>query len=156
MDLVVRDAQPQRESFSLQNNSFYFLKAKTGLSSDNAGDERFVEKMYFDEIEVVLHDNFPEYTRLECLDYQVRLDRNEQNPRLKNETGTQKKLAIRCTARCCCQKRPASSLAAQRLQQTRGLPRDGFVFPWSRTVLLRSRFRSSKVYHTLRYSQRLK
>lgn len=74
MDLVVRDAQPQRESFSLQKNGFCFLKAETSISNDNADDEKFVEKTYFDEIEAVLHDNFPEYTRLECLDYQVRLN----------------------------------------------------------------------------------
>lgn len=71
MDLVVRDAQPLRESFNLQTQGFCFFKASTSLSSHNVDDERFVEKTYFDEIEALLHEKFPEYTRLECLDYQV-------------------------------------------------------------------------------------
>lgn len=80
MDLVVRDARPQRESFSLEKQGFCFLKASTNLSSDNAGDQDFVEKTYFNEIEALLHDKFPEYTRLECLDYQVCGSRCEKNP----------------------------------------------------------------------------
>ena len=74
MDLVVRDAQPQRESFSLEENGFCFLKARTSLDNDRASDENYVERTYFNEIEAMLHSKFPEYTRLECLDYQVYLN----------------------------------------------------------------------------------
>ena len=112
MNLVVRDAQPQRDSFSLQKNGFCFLKAMTSLSNENVGDEHFLEKTYFDEIEEVLHDKFPEYTRIECLDYQVSLSRNREICRLTTKAGTQKKLAVSCTTRCSRQKRSASSLAA--------------------------------------------
>lgn len=75
MDSIVSDARPRRESFSLQLHGFCFLQASTSVDTHNAGDERFVEETYFDEIEAVLHDKFPEYSRLECLDYQVCLSR---------------------------------------------------------------------------------
>lgn len=75
MDLIVSDARPQRGLFSLQLHGFCFLQARTSVGTHNAGDEQFVEETYFDEIEAVLHDNFPEYSRLECLDYQVSLIR---------------------------------------------------------------------------------
>lgn len=72
MDLVVVDAQPFRDKFSLDENGFCFLRADTSLTSSSAGDSAFVEGAYYEEIEAALHKQFPEYTRLDCLDHQVR------------------------------------------------------------------------------------
>lgn len=71
MDLVVVDAQPDREKFCLHENGFCFLRSKTVLTSTTANDPMFVERAYYAEIEALLHKHFPEYSRLECLDHQV-------------------------------------------------------------------------------------
>ena len=75
MDLVVTDAQPLRDCFSLEINGFCFLKSETALRDKNISvdDPEYVETHYFAEIEALLHRTFPEYTRLECLDHQVNI-----------------------------------------------------------------------------------
>lgn len=71
IDLVVIDARPSRNSFTLDQHGFCFLKSQTLLTDSNADDISWVEEKYYAEIERVLHDAFPEYSRLECLDHQV-------------------------------------------------------------------------------------
>ena len=71
IDISVTDAQPIRDTFTLQDNGFCFLISDTVLTSDNAGDPTFVEENYYPEVESALYRAFPEYARLECLDHQV-------------------------------------------------------------------------------------
>lgn len=71
MELVVQDAQPFRDRFSLERNGFCFLSSSTMLKSSDANDAGVVEGLYYAEIEAALHKKFPEYSRLDCLDHQV-------------------------------------------------------------------------------------
>ena len=71
MDVVVTDARPSRESFVLEEHGFCFPKSSTTLTCVSADDPKYVEDHYYPEIEEALLLEFPEYTRVECLDYQV-------------------------------------------------------------------------------------
>ena len=74
LDLVVTDARPTRDSYTLDEEGFCFLTAPTLVTSSVVDDKAWMEENYYSEVESVLHDAFPEYSRLECLDYQVLTD----------------------------------------------------------------------------------
>lgn len=58
--------------WDLEKHGFCFIKAKTRLNSQDAlTRKKEVQKEYWYEIEAVLHDNFPQYSRIECYDCTV-------------------------------------------------------------------------------------
>ena len=71
MDVVVHDAQSSRNQFSLDKHGFCFLSSSTALNSEDAQLSETVQRLYYPEVEEVLHKAFPEYSRLDCLDHQV-------------------------------------------------------------------------------------
>lgn len=71
IDLTIIDAQPRRSDWTLSQNGFSFLRAKTPLSSENAEDPLYVQTTFYNALEDILHLHFPEYERLEYLDHLV-------------------------------------------------------------------------------------
>lgn len=61
------------DNFDLDTHGFCIIKAKTKLQVEDALNKPdFVEQTYLDEIEAILHKNFPEYSRLEGMEFVVR------------------------------------------------------------------------------------
>ena len=59
---------------TLAKNGFCFLKVKTTLKEDEATNEQTpAMKQFLQEIEKTLYRQFPEYSRIELTDFQVRL-----------------------------------------------------------------------------------
>ena len=59
----------------IEQNGFCIVNAKTTLSADHASNERTpAMTKYLDEIEKLLYRQFPEYSRIEVLDWGVRLN----------------------------------------------------------------------------------
>lgn len=72
-ETVVRPVSPTMWRISsLDQRGFCFIRAPTSITSRNSDDTTFVTNDYFAEIEKVIRANFPDCTRLECIDYQVR------------------------------------------------------------------------------------
>jgi hypothetical protein len=60
------------DKFDLDTHGFCTINAKTNLSVHDALTQpEAVEAAYFDEIEVILHKRFPEYSRLEGMEFVV-------------------------------------------------------------------------------------
>jgi hypothetical protein len=58
--------------WDLEKHGFCFIRAKTGLTAQDAlTRKREVQKGYWFEIEALLHENFPQYSRIECYDCTV-------------------------------------------------------------------------------------
>jgi hypothetical protein len=70
-ELVIRDAQGQRNDFSLEKNGFCFLRSRTSLTPADVDDDKYVREEYFNQLEEILHNAFPEYERIEYLDHLV-------------------------------------------------------------------------------------
>ncbi|KAK2601552.1 hypothetical protein QQS21_004870 [Conoideocrella luteorostrata] len=71
--MVIRDAQPVRHSFNLDTNGFCFLRADTSITPDLASNAQTPAlTKYLQEIEKLLYHKFPEYARIEVMDFQVR------------------------------------------------------------------------------------
>jgi hypothetical protein len=70
-DHTIIDAQPLRSTLTFRRNGFCFLRAKTSLTSKNADDPEYIQTHFWDELELILHNAFPEYERLEYLDHLV-------------------------------------------------------------------------------------
>lgn len=63
-----------RDNFDLDTHGFCIIDAKTKLSVHDALTQPdAVETSYFDEIEVILQERFPEYSRLEGMEFVVRV-----------------------------------------------------------------------------------
>ncbi|KAL8861045.1 MAG: hypothetical protein Q9178_002558 [Gyalolechia marmorata] len=61
------------DHFHLDTHGFCTINAKTSLSVHDAlSQPEAVETAYFDEIEAILHDRFPEYSRFEGIEFVVR------------------------------------------------------------------------------------
>ena len=59
--------------WDLEKHGFCFIKAKTGLKAEDAlTRKREVQKDYWYEIEALLHERFPQYSRIDCYDCTVR------------------------------------------------------------------------------------
>lgn len=59
--------------WDLERHGFCFIKAKTGLKAEDAlTRKREVQKDYWYEIEALLHEHFPQYSRIEGYDCTVR------------------------------------------------------------------------------------
>ena len=72
--VLIRDARHDRNRFSLERNGFCFLKATTSISASSAVDARTpAVDQFLGEIEVLLTREFPEYTRIEVLEFLVRI-----------------------------------------------------------------------------------
>lgn len=72
--VVVRDARGRENTFTLERNGFCFLQAKTSLTAEGASNEKTPSMArYLEEIERILYKSFPEYARIEVMDFQVRL-----------------------------------------------------------------------------------
>ncbi len=57
-----------RQSFNLDQNGFCVMKARTNLSAEEAlADKARIEDEYANEIEALLHQRFPEYSRIETI-----------------------------------------------------------------------------------------
>jgi len=62
-----------RQRPSIERNGFCIVEAKTSLSADQASNARTpIMKEYLNEIEKLLYREFPEYNRIEVLDWGVR------------------------------------------------------------------------------------
>lgn len=60
------------QEWDLEKHGFCFIRAKTSLSAEDAFTrKREVQKDYWFEIEALLHERFPEYSRIECYDCTV-------------------------------------------------------------------------------------
>jgi hypothetical protein len=60
------------QGWDLNVHGFCVIKAKTTLSPDDAFNrKKDVQKAYWYEIEAILHERFPEYSRIECYDLTV-------------------------------------------------------------------------------------
>ena len=58
--------------WDLEKHGFCFIKAKTGLKAEDAlTRKREVQKDYWYEIEALLHEYFPQYSRIDCYDCTV-------------------------------------------------------------------------------------
>lgn len=58
--------------WKLDAHEFCLVKAKTSLTAEDAlTRKREVQKDYWYEIEAILHEEFPEYSRIECYDCTV-------------------------------------------------------------------------------------
>lgn len=61
------------DHFHLDTHGFCTINAKTSLSAHDALTQpEAAETAYFDEIEAILHDRFPEYSRFEGIEFVVR------------------------------------------------------------------------------------
>jgi hypothetical protein len=69
--VFVNAIQPS-DNFDLNTHGFCIIKAKTNLRVDDALTQpEAVETAYFDEIEAIIHEHFPEYSRLEGMEFVV-------------------------------------------------------------------------------------
>ena len=69
--VVVHDIRGAK-SATLEENGFQFVKASTSLSAVDADNTRTpAVDRYLKEIEVLLYENFPDYERIEVMDFQV-------------------------------------------------------------------------------------
>ncbi|GAW14059.1 hypothetical protein ANO14919_034510 [Xylariales sp. No.14919] len=60
-------------TWDLDKHGFCFIKARTDLKAEDAlTRKREVQKDYWYEIEAILHEHFPQYSRIECYDCTVR------------------------------------------------------------------------------------
>ena len=58
---------------SIEQNGFCFIKADTSLKAADATNERTsAVQSYLLEIQRLLYDHFPEYSRIEVMDFQVK------------------------------------------------------------------------------------
>ncbi|KAF1738929.1 hypothetical protein CRV24_000858 [Beauveria bassiana] len=70
---VVAHPLTDATQFSLEKHGFCIIQAKTNLNRDLAFKrKREVQKDYWYEIEAILHENFPHYSRIECYDFTIR------------------------------------------------------------------------------------
>lgn len=70
-DVTVHDVRGT-EPPSLERNGFCFLKAKTSLTAAEASTSQTpAVTAFFEEIEQVLYERFPGYSRIEVMDFQV-------------------------------------------------------------------------------------
>ncbi|KAI0171075.1 putative CmcJ-like methyltransferase [Pestalotiopsis sp. NC0098] len=61
------------KEWKLDVHGFCFLQGAAEIDPEKAyTDKKAVQDAYFQEIETILHDNFPRYTRIECFDLTVR------------------------------------------------------------------------------------
>jgi hypothetical protein len=58
--------------WKLDEHGFCFIKAKTRLEAQDTFNRRKeVQKSYWQEIEAILHQHFPQYSRIESFDFTV-------------------------------------------------------------------------------------
>ncbi|KAM4056899.1 hypothetical protein HRG_003762 [Hirsutella rhossiliensis] len=61
------------DKWDLEKHGFCFVRARTNLKAEDAFTrKREAQKDYWYEIEAVLHERFPQYSRIECYDCTVR------------------------------------------------------------------------------------
>lgn len=70
--MIFHDARPVKETFSLDQNGFCFIKAKTSLQGEDAASERTeIMEQYMQEIVDILRDKLPQYREIKAMDFQV-------------------------------------------------------------------------------------
>ncbi|KAI0448369.1 hypothetical protein F5B21DRAFT_497736 [Xylaria acuta] len=80
---VVHDVRGHESDFDLDTNGFCFMKQSTFLTSEKANNIAEHQEQYFDEIAEFLYRAFPQYSRFECMDLQVR----KRHPDFPNSVG---------------------------------------------------------------------
>jgi hypothetical protein len=69
--VIVAPIEDTKE-WKLDEHGFCFLRGDTHLDPEKAyTDKRSVQAAYWQEIEAILHHNFPQYSRIECFDITV-------------------------------------------------------------------------------------
>lgn len=71
-DVMIRDVR-ENNSFTLDKNGFCFLDTPTNLpreQASNTANPAVVQ--YLSEVERLMYEQFPQYSRIEIMDYQVR------------------------------------------------------------------------------------
>lgn len=64
---------------TVERNGFFFLKTATGLkTADATNEENSQTRQYLEEIQEILYESVPEYSKIEVMDFQVRLDPVEE------------------------------------------------------------------------------
>lgn len=70
--VIIHDVR-NAKSTSLEINGFCFLKAETSLKATEATNTKTeAVEAYLAEVERILYNKFPEYSRIEVMDFQVR------------------------------------------------------------------------------------
>lgn len=69
---TIRDVRGIDREFTLDRNGFCFMRGSTSLTAEAAlQDSKSCEESYFEEIESLMQDRFPMYSRFECFDLTV-------------------------------------------------------------------------------------
>ncbi|MCJ1385772.1 hypothetical protein MMC17_008896 [Xylographa soralifera] len=72
------------DNFNLDVNGFCYIKAATSLTAADAlAAAPGIKPLYFEEIEAILHEHFPQYSRFECMDLITR----KRDPAFPNNVG---------------------------------------------------------------------
>ncbi|KAJ5873523.1 uncharacterized protein N7473_013396 [Penicillium subrubescens] len=71
--VIFHDARASKETFTLDQNGFCFIEAKTSLQAEDATSERTeIMEQYMQEIVGILRTNLPQYQEIKAMDFQVR------------------------------------------------------------------------------------
>lgn len=70
-DVTVYDARPLKDSFTLDKNGFCFLDCATSVTYESLKSDKSVVENYHLEMEDLIQQNFPEYSRVEVIDHGV-------------------------------------------------------------------------------------
>ncbi|KUJ17108.1 uncharacterized protein LY89DRAFT_646248 [Mollisia scopiformis] len=81
--VTVHDVRGLEKPMDLDVNGFCYMKQKTSVTSEMANTIATYQELYFEEIEDFLYNNFPQYSRFECMDLQVR----RRHPDFPNSVG---------------------------------------------------------------------
>jgi hypothetical protein len=70
--VIFHDARASKETFTLDQNGFCFIEAKTSLQAEDATSERTeIMEQYMQEIVGILRTNLPQYQEIKAMDFQV-------------------------------------------------------------------------------------
>lgn len=69
--VMIQDIRALEKEMDLDINGFCYMKQETFLTSEFADNISAYQKRYYEETEDFLYDNFPQYSRFECMDLQV-------------------------------------------------------------------------------------
>lgn len=70
--ITFHDARAAKESFTLNQNGFCFIEAKTSLQAEDAASEKTeIMEQYMQEIVGILRTKLPQYQEIKAMDFQV-------------------------------------------------------------------------------------
>lgn len=72
VEITVHDARPNKSSFTLDKNGFCFRDRETSATFDSLKMRGPAIEEYYRDMEDVVRQNFPEYSRIDVIDHGVR------------------------------------------------------------------------------------